>query len=323
MMLVVFIGLFASFSIFQNAYGFTIIAKASILVVDEDGSPIEGAKAGFAFEENKIVGVGVNISPIDGFTDINGKYTASHRNDNNILTYGVEKEGYYFSKGKFVFTGKNFRGWEPWNPEIIIVMRKIINPVPMYARDSKMANIKIKIPVIGKDIGFDLMAYDWVYPYGKGRQSDFIFYLEKSYSGFNNYEATLTIKFYDKKNGIVKIKENKTNESQFKLPRFAPEEGYATNLKIIRSKSLSGKKYMNYNSNDNYVFRVRSELDDDKLIRAMYGKIIGPIEIDPRREPTEVYFKYYLNPDYTRNLEFDPKRNLFGNLPSLEQVKEP
>ncbi len=40
-------------------------------------------------------------------------------------------------------------------------------------------------------------------------------------------------------------------------------------------------------------------------------------------DPTEVYFTYSLNPDYTRNLEFDPKRNLFDNLSDLEQVTEP
>ena len=55
----------------------------------------------------------------------------------------------------------------------------------------------------------------------------------------------------------------------------------------------------------------------------MYGKIRGPIQFEPRIDPTKVYFKYYVNPDYTRNLEFDPNHNLFGNLPDLERVTEP
>lgn len=53
----------------------------------------------------------------------------------------------------------------------------------------------------------------------------------------------------------------------------------------------------------------------------MYGKILGHIGLTAIfSETAEIYFKYYLNPDYTRNLEFDPKQNLFKNLPDRERV---
>ena len=40
----------------------------------------------------------------------------------------------------------------------------------------------------------------------------------------------------------------------------------------------------------------------------MYGKIEKEFEFDPKGS---VYFRYYLNPDGTRNLEEDPGKNLF------------
>ena len=76
-----------------------------------------------------------------------------------------------------------------------------------------------------------------------------------------------------------------------------------------------------YEKDNNYIFRIRSEEEDGKLVKALYGKIHGDIRFDPREgKAGAISFKYYLNPDYTRNLEFDPKRNLFKNLKSFERV---
>ncbi len=36
-----------------------------------------------------------------------------------------------------------------------------------------------------------------------------------------------------------------------------------------------------------------------------------------------IRFTYYLNPDGTRNVEFDPAKNLFRNLPWIEGVRKP
>jgi hypothetical protein len=73
----------------------------------------------------------------------------------------------------------------------------------------------------------------------------------------------------------------------------------------------------------NYIFRVRSENENGTLKRAMYGKILGDIRFGPVGENGGFEMHYYLNPDYTQNLEFDPKRNLFVNLPEGEGVGLP
>lgn len=299
-----------------------ISAKATIFIVDEKNIPIEGAKAGIAFETNKLNGSGVNITYIDGFTDGGGMLTLSNRNDSNTLIYGAEKEGYYFSKGRFNFSKSSFIGWEPWNPVIKVVMRKIENPVPMYARNAKFS--KIKIPVVGKDIGFDLIRCDWVKPYGKGEYSDFLVNLTSMVENVNNYDFTATIKF-EGYNGFIKYIENVKNGSQYKLPRFAPESGYEKILKTYDRTKKGKNRDVSWSINQHYMFRVRSVVDkNNNFEKAMHGKIVGDIHLGPQRDGTAyIEFKYYLNPDYTRNLEFDPKRNLFGNLPNLEQVNEP
>jgi hypothetical protein len=309
----------ALFSATQKAYALLNMAKATIFVVDEYGEPIEGARAGIAFEKNKAVEPGVDITSVDGLTDAHGRFTAQHSNDSNVITYGSEKDGYYSSSGEYRFSDRGPIGWKPWNPELKVVMRKIENPVPMYAK-----KIEIEMPIVGKKVGFDLKKADWVIPYGQGTYSDLIFSLEKEIKSINDMKAKLTIEFDNAHDGIKIVKEDRKFGSDFKLSRFAPEVGYEKQLTLEVSRYPGQMFKESFERKDNYVFRVRSEEQDGKLKRAMYGKILGPLKFAPFRSKTAlVEFKYYLNPDYTRNLEFDPKRNLFGNLSDLEQVREP
>jgi len=288
-------------------------------VVDELGNPIEGAKAGIGFEVygNK------NGLHIEGLTDRNGVFIVKHKAAS--AGFRVNKDGYYESTGGaghglVAETGK----WLPASHEIKIVLRKIINPVPMYARDVHMSGVilKMDIPVVGQDVGFDLIEYDWMPPYGTGTHADFIFNLKRNFVDDKNFDCSLKIKF-NKNDGIQEVKDDHSivvvneysHHSELKLVRNAPEAGYLNELSLpfryvkdpVEMKS-------------NYVFRVRSKEASGKLV-GMYGKIHGDIMFDPRGSKTaSINFKYYLNPDYTTNLEFDPKRNLFTDLKSFEQV---
>jgi hypothetical protein len=86
---------------------------------------------------------------------------------------------------------------------------------------------------------------------------------------------------------------------------------------------VEGKPMKNDMREDqNYFFRVRTVLDEQGRIKsALYGKISGDIKFGVNRV---IRFNYYLNPtSLDRNLEFDPKRNLFTRLRSLEEINEP
>jgi hypothetical protein len=131
------------------------------------------------------------------------------------------------------------------------------------------------------------------------------------------------VTFSNKYDGIQLIEEDLQYGSVFKLPRYAPESDYQDKLELY-IKAANGKWESNVRGSDNYIFRIRSKEEDGRVTQAMYGKIQGPLEFStPDSKTAIIIMNYYLNPDHTRNLEFDPKRNLFGNLPLREQVKEP
>lgn len=287
-------------------------ASITIKVINELGVPMDNIDVGATFRE------GAKFHTIEGKTDNEGLFKASSSSDDEIA-YGANKNGYYESLGKFQFQKIDNGKWLPWNPEVTLVLRKIENPVAMYARDTQMS--RMEIPVAGKDVGFDLIEYDWVEPYGKGKHADFIFKLDRKFVSEDDFESTLTLTFPNRFDGIQLFRENRRYGSKFKLPRFASETGYQT--KIVRTKRRAPGKAIeeDYEQSNNYIFRVRSEEKDGKLIRALYGKIQGDVRFDPRGTNTAVIlFTYYLNPDYTKNLEFDPKQNLFKNLKSTEEV---
>ncbi len=114
--------------------------KLTLLVVDEQGNPIEGAKTGIAFE---VLG-GNNRKIINRNTLKDGLFAAANKSTGSTA-FNVEKDGYYASRGGYHFDSNSNGKWLPWNPEVKVILRKIINPVPMYARSTQMS--KMDIPV--------------------------------------------------------------------------------------------------------------------------------------------------------------------------------
>lgn len=293
------------------------VAKATIKVVDELGNPIEGAKASIGFQLSKgFMEQGIKDVSESGVTGSDGIFSASHRTAIDIA-FGAEKQGYYKSYGEYHFTTSKIGRWQPWNPEFKLVLRKIGNPVPMYACQLRT----LTLPDANKNIGFDLIEYDWVSPYGKGKHADFIFRLEGKYNNEYEFDNTLTLTFANKFDGIQLVTEDRKFGSRFKLPRFAPETGYKNILTKSESRT-PGQPYKSDSKEDNnYIFRIRSEEKNGKLLRAMYGKFQGDINFGvDRKRKISITFTPYLNPDYSRNLEFDPKQNLYSDLKSFEHV---
>jgi len=97
---------------------------------------------------------------------------------------------------------------------------------------------------------------------------------------------------------------------------------------VKESGRPSAKKPINSGTREdqNYFFRVRTVLDEKGRIKsALYGKIFGDITSDVINSKTAfIQFTYCLNPNPNdRNMEFDPKKNLFGTLPFNQRVTTP
>ena len=181
----------------------------------------------------------------------------------------------------------------------------------MYAKQ-----VRTEIPEIDKLIGFDLERGDWVAPHGEGSISDFIFYAKYTQRSARDFDYTLSLTFSNEADGIqVANSQSIHKESRLKSDYHAPADGYLTEWEQVRTRRPEIGETNNIDRDRKYYFRVRTEVDrDGNIVSANYGKIYGDF----------LQFSYYLNPTPNdRNVEFDPKRNLFENLSASEQVRSP
>jgi hypothetical protein len=225
--------------------------------------------------------------------------------------YGVsvEKLGYYRTQGphRGINDEKSFQQYAIGVQKIELELRPIRNPIVGISKTVD----RLKLPAFDTLLGFDLELGDWVAPYGKGRTSDFIFNVGGYFKTLNDYDQSLTLSFSNQGDGIMPFRNSKQLGSALKWPYEAPLDGYESQR--VWQRTFDGKRRTTNFDNSgemNYLFRVRAELDEHGNIRrAMYGVISNEVVITGNNEiGRNVSFTYALNPDWTRNLEFDPEK---------------
>jgi hypothetical protein len=291
-------------------------ASIGVQVTDEDGAIARQAEISVGYED----GSG-KVLFATGKSDEQGCFRFK-ANMMQRVTATVKKAGYYSSVERYNFNLDQLAGlrifpakWTPYEVAIPVVIKKIINPIPMYAK-----KVRIELPVVDKETGFDLMESDWVTPYGKGKISDFNFYIERDFKSRTDYKVTLRLKFFNQGDGLQNAFAG--FGSELRLPNLVTEGLYVTTWE----RTDSYPAYVKVDKDQNYFFRVRTILDDTgKVSNALYGKIHGEIRFDVINSKTAIIlFTYYLNPTVNdRNVEFDPRKNLFGKLEWGEAVREP
>lgn len=288
-------------------------------VVGENGQPISGADASvdYGLAPGFLKPSQRDWDKIEGLTDTNGVFVASHGNT-RTFTLGIQakKNGYYKTRIGYGLSPY----WNPnptnWNPTIILTLKKVGKPIAMYAKQEET-----KLQEEGKVMGFDLMAGDWVTPYGVGSHTDMFFAVHRKIVNEHDYDCTLTVSFPNKGDGIVVAPSEPDSGSEFKTSRIAAENGYQPELVLHYSNTEQPKSVFGY------FIRIRTVMDEDGTIKsALYGKISGDFRfyagtIVPR---AGMGFTYYLNPTPNdRNVEFDLGDNLIKNLKFDEAVKAP
>jgi hypothetical protein len=292
--------------------------SATVNVVGEDGNPVVGADVTITYDLHPLsreTGKGKTWDQIEGPTDANGEFSASHTDNSFGLGVIVEKAGYYTTR-----TGHQFYSNEQrQNPSFTLLLKKVGTPIAMYAKKEE-----IKMPTENEPVGFDLMAGDWVTPYGTGKTTDLLFTVHRSITNSQKFDADLELTFPNADDGaaILSPSGNTNGFSQLATPHSAPEGGYHSTLKwsyhdfTETSEPASG-----------YLFRVRTVLDESGNVKsALYGKIQGDIRflVGSKAPQAAIAFNYYLNPTPNdKNVEFDPKQNLLGGLQLSEQVTAP
>jgi len=280
-------------------------AKVTINVVDEAGSPVEGALVavlGFTRER-------------EGKTDKLGRFTATIRNATSKIEVVIRKKGYYsISRHIYEYTGgyDDYR-WKPWNPRLDFILPKKRNPVVLRQKYVH----GVDIPLKGQPVGYDLLAGDWVAPAGKGRINDFILLAQPTSTNGNFTTNRLVLTFSNSGDGLIQTNIHWRNDYTLRLPPMAPRTGYSNAWTLYLNEykdPQSGIVHVQSNSSqdNNYYFRIRTTKDSTGEIQsAIYGKIYRGILYGPSRAPDDlpsIEFDYYLNPDGTRNLESEGER---------------
>jgi hypothetical protein len=287
--------------------------RVTLRVVDDAGLPVTAANAGVGYYTNRA------SASIEGLTDTNGVFIASHLSYGGELGFAVQKAGYYTTRETYIlgFT------YDPtkWNPYQTMILRKIGKPIPMYAQRAR-----IEIPELDKPIGFDLMEGDWVSPYGHGIQSDFIFQAQRRFVNRQDFNSSFTLTFHAADDGLSAITAPSEQGSTLRIPAIAPENNYVAELSEQLNDTPSKGWEKSEKKDQNYYFRVRTKNDDrGNIVSAHYGKIYGDFKIDAINSKTLlIFFQYYFNPTpNSRNVEFDPKENLFHQLSNRQAVNVP
>jgi hypothetical protein len=290
---------------------------ATIKVVGEDGNPIVGANVSAQYDVSRPAGSDQpTFGDVKGMTDSTGTFIATHTDSSWNLGIFAEKPGYYATHTGWQFYFDDKRR----NPSFTLMLKRIGKPIAMYAKKEEA-----KVPKENEPIGFDLMAGDWVAPYGTGKTADLLFTIHRQITSPQKFDADMELTFPNVGDGIVVVPPSSGSgkgTSPLLMPRSADESGYQQSLKW---------SYHNFTETSEpasgYFLRVRTVLDSTGNVEsAYYGKIQGDVRflVGSKAPHAGIAFTYYLNPTPNdRNVEFNPKCNLLGGLPFEEQVRLP
>lgn len=274
--------------------------KTMITVVDDAGQPVANANAEMSWNVNR-PDFTLASDKIEGVTDSNGVFRASHEANGSIgLGFYASKTGYYSSRTSYDLAHRKDNDAAKWNPVVTLLLKKMIHPIPMYAK-----YVEGGPPVMNERVGYDLLAGDWVAPRGKGSTADIFFTGKLDEKSKEDFDYTLSITFPNTGDGIQNFTVSDLEKtSRLRSPQEAPADGFQSKIvKVMNRHPGQGTKTDMNNPNQNYFFRIRTVCDEQGHIKSgLYGKIYGDF----------MQFRYYLNPTPNdRNVEFDPKQNLF------------
>ncbi|MGD9873002.1 MAG: hypothetical protein AB7T27_01910 [Kiritimatiellia bacterium] len=298
--------------------------KATFVVRDDAGQAVTAVAIDGGFGDVSQSGA---RDRFNGLTDTNGMFAAT---GNAILDVGArfKKDGYYQSiKSVPVDRARRESGLR-WDVEIPVLLKRIRNPIPMYF--NRVDNFsfdhfeRVGKYCLGRTSSYDFVTGAFLPPSGTGSRADVQFTWSMKIYATNRigraleYDSRSKIEMTNVMDGICKGKPDGVigGEGSSCISAYeAPADGYTNAITLYRN--VRGR---NAESNDDqhqlYYFRIRTQTNEmGQVTNALYGKIYGQINGN---------FTYYLNPTPNdRNVEFDPSNNLFKNLRSAEQVREP
>jgi hypothetical protein len=299
-------------------------AMVTLLIKDEQGDAVPNATVTvgslpakartykrekyLSGETGEVVVKAVSTEQIGAYIEKVGYYSTSFQfvagDPPGLHDYGGETSKIYYDS--LVKDGR----WLPWNPTIPVVLREVRNPVPLYATWVDECLLPNDV-----DVGFDCEKGDFIKPLGRGVVADFTIRVSSVGIVFKNATSTILLSAVEDGGGF--LRRRKIKSSAFISEYEAPIEGYDRTVQT--PDDVQADEYLFFKSRI-----VRNE--EGNIVSANYGKLYGEVEYGPGKNPDWksgeplksvdygwVRFSYYFNPTPNdRNLEFDKKKNLFG-----------
>lgn len=297
-----------------------------VRVIDKAGAPVANAEVGAFFPHVYGAGAAAKGEGKKAQTDNDGVAVLKARTAASVGG-GGGKQGYYDSVFERVDFMQMREGGKPLKARREIVLKKILNPIPLVARQFP----ELVVPRENEPGGFDFEVGDWVAPRGKGKHADIIFNIAGSYTSYREFDATLEITFPDEGDGLVRFEGEQNIGSELISDYHAPESGYVPELKLSK-RAAAGQTTAQWldesKPGSNYYFRVRTVLDEKgNVASAHYGKIYGRFEFGRYKKAESLFLKsgiYYFNPVAgDRNVEFDRAKNLATDVTASKKVSLP
>jgi hypothetical protein len=307
--------------------------RLTVRVVDEVGDPLEGAQVKLGFFNLKHNG---EYRYFNGDSNLDGEFSAefpSHASDSPIE---VTKHGYYKSRKNYdgvyndYLTARDKGRFEPWNPTVNVVLKKIGKPIPLHVRMFDNKSSYIFLPGYGVIFQFDVFEWDWLPPHGKGKIADWNLRLNKVEDSNGKTYREVGLELSNEDDGMKRIESFSGTESFLVRPRLAPEIEYS----VKRLKHRSGEPTIveddiRVGLPRGYFFRLRTILNKDGTVKSGYfGMILSsdPVTSNPlfeiwseenqiNKKLTLGVSEIFINPtSLDNNLEWDRKINMYRGL---------
>ena len=293
-------------------------AKLELHVVDDEGNPVPDVNV------NAVMWMVTDAYTLNGQTDTNGVFIIKGKIRNEIVIR-LKKKGYYNSREKIVFWGKQRQvkngKWQPYGEKVEVILRKIKkidhNIIKIGDGDFKLTS------ALNQWIGFDLKENDYVEPHGKGKIADFEVLLEWDGKwGRGNYTGmSLSVRFLEPYSGFYVCDKELT--SNF-IGQYNVIPG---DIKFITSNFYS-RKIDDYNwdkkkfdKNTSWVIRSRCIVDDEgELVSSNYS-ILYSFDFCCRHDSTAgICVSGYFNPiPNDTNLEHKVQRWDYNVLEGMDK----
>lgn len=261
----------------------------------------------------------------EGYTDANGVFSYHARAIYDEMYCKVGKIGYYVTAGN-VWNASKW-GDVPTNT-LAVVMKRIINPVPMVRR-----KVRLLFPVLGEPIGFDFAIGNWITPYGGGKTADVWITGIRNIRTTGTTDRQATMVTSNALDGftpfpVVRNTDLIKSRSDLPPPHLAPTSDFTNSLSVYyRFVAGSGKSLeSNIAEPREFIFRVRSQTNlSGEMAHANVGwfcfdesiKLVGAgisaaerldnskaVIVAEKEKKMWIAFEYYYNPNpLSRSLE--------------------